>query len=41
MKKDYIKPTTVVINIQPTKILCFSGDDKDFFYIPDFGGELG
>ena len=41
MKKEYIKPMTEVINIQPTKILCFSGEDEDFFPIPDFGGELG
>jgi hypothetical protein len=42
MKKEYIKPTTEVIRIQPTRILCFSGEDpEEFFPIPDFGGELG
>ena len=42
MKKEYIKPTTEVIRIQPTRIICFSGgEEEDFFYIPDFGGELG
>lgn len=41
MKKDYIKPTTEVINIQPSRILCLSGDEEDFFSIPGFGGELG
>ena len=42
MKKEYIKPTTEVINIQPTRILCFSGEDdfEDLFEIPDWGGEL-
>ncbi len=41
MKKEYFKPTTEVINILPTRILCVSGEDEDFFTIPGFGGELG
>ena len=41
MKKEYIKPTTEVIKIQPTRILCFSGEDpEEFFEIPDWGGEF-
>lgn len=42
MKKEYIKPTTEVIKIQPTRILCFSGEDEfeELFEIPDWGGEL-
>lgn len=41
MKKEYFKPTTEVINIQPAKILCFSGEgDEDLFEIPDWGGEF-
>lgn len=42
MKKEYFKPTTEVINLQPAKILCFSGEEdfEDLFEIPDWDGEL-